>query len=51
VRSGEKVGYVRFAADGQVISEIPVLTSGQVEATGNMWRKAFDSILIMAFGG
>jgi D-alanyl-D-alanine carboxypeptidase (penicillin-binding protein 5/6) len=51
VKSGQKVGFVRFASAGQPIAEVPVLTASEVEATQSMWQRAFDSVLIMAFGG
>jgi D-alanyl-D-alanine carboxypeptidase (penicillin-binding protein 5/6) len=51
VKSGEKVGFIRFASSGQPISEVPVLTAGSVEATDSMWQRALHSVLIMVFGG
>jgi D-alanyl-D-alanine carboxypeptidase (penicillin-binding protein 5/6) len=51
VKSGEKVGFIRFASSGQPLSEVPVLTAGSVDATDSMWQRALHSVLIMVFGG
>jgi len=51
VRKGQKVGSIRFLVNGKAISEFPVETDQNVPATQSMWKKAFDSLLILAFGG
>jgi len=51
VAKGQKVGVVRFIVNGKPISEFPVETAQDVPATNSMWKKAFDSLLIMVFGG
>jgi serine-type D-Ala-D-Ala carboxypeptidase (penicillin-binding protein 5/6) len=51
VSKGQKVGTVRFLINGKSISEFPVETAQDVPATQSMWKKAFDSLLILAFGG
>jgi D-alanyl-D-alanine carboxypeptidase (penicillin-binding protein 5/6) len=51
VAKGQKVGVVRFIVNGKPISEFPVETAQDVPATDSMWKKAFDSLLIMVFGG
>jgi serine-type D-Ala-D-Ala carboxypeptidase (penicillin-binding protein 5/6) len=51
VSKGQKVGTVRFLVNGKAISEFPVETAQDVPATQSMWKKAFDSLLILAFGG
>jgi D-alanyl-D-alanine carboxypeptidase (penicillin-binding protein 5/6) len=51
VAKGQKVGVVRFIVNGRPISEFPVETAEDVAATDSMWKKALDSLMIMAFGG
>lgn len=51
VRAGETVGFVRFVALGQSIAEVDVKAAGSVEPVESMWRRAFNSLMIMAFGG
>jgi len=50
VKAGEIVGKVRFLVAGRAVVEVPVETASSVEATDSMWSKAFDSVMIMAFG-
>lgn len=51
VAKGQEVGVVRFVVNGRAISEFPVETAADVAASDSMWKKAFDSLLIMVFGG
>lgn len=51
VRAGEQVGTVKVFIEGRAVAELPVLTAASVEAIESMWQKAFDSAMIMAFGG
>ncbi len=51
VKAGETVGNVRFLVSGNTVAEIPVQTAAAVQPSGSMWSRAFDSILIMIFGG
>ena len=44
-------GKVNIYVRGKVIAELPVVTASDVAATDNMWEKAWDSTLIMMFGG
>lgn len=51
VKSGDKVGFVRFASSGQAIAEVPLQSAGSVSPVESMWQRALDSVLIMVFGG
>jgi serine-type D-Ala-D-Ala carboxypeptidase (penicillin-binding protein 5/6) len=51
VKKGVEVGKVRVVVDGKTVAETPVITAGEVPAIDSMWKKAFDSVLIMTFGG
>ena len=50
VKAGQDVGAVRFIVDGEAIAEAPVVAASNVEAVDSMWAKAWDSLMIMAFG-
>jgi D-alanyl-D-alanine carboxypeptidase (penicillin-binding protein 5/6) len=51
VKSQDQIGKVNIYVRGKVIAELPVVTASDVAATDNMWEKAWDSTLIMMFGG
>lgn len=51
VENGAVVGTVRIYVEGKVISELPVRTANAVQPITSMWQKAWDSTLIMIFGG
>ncbi|MGE0213095.1 MAG: D-alanyl-D-alanine carboxypeptidase family protein [Parvibaculaceae bacterium] len=51
VAADREVGKLRIKVDGKLVAETPLFTSEAVEATDNMWHKAFDSLTYMAFGG
>jgi D-alanyl-D-alanine carboxypeptidase (penicillin-binding protein 5/6) len=51
VKSQDMIGKVRIYVRGKVIAELPVVTANDVAATESMWEKAWDSTLIMMFGG
>jgi D-alanyl-D-alanine carboxypeptidase (penicillin-binding protein 5/6) len=51
VKSGQAVGSVRVLVGGEVVMEAPVETASDIAEEQSMWTKAFDSLLIMAFGG
>jgi D-alanyl-D-alanine carboxypeptidase (penicillin-binding protein 5/6) len=51
VKSQDMIGKVRIYVRGKVIAELPVVTASDVAATDSMWEKAWDSTLIMMFGG
>jgi serine-type D-Ala-D-Ala carboxypeptidase (penicillin-binding protein 5/6) len=51
VKAGQKAGTVRIIVDGQPLSDAPLEVAEDVPAIQSMWKKAWDSVLIMAFGG
>ena len=51
VSEGQEVGFMRLTIDGKVVSRVPVITGADVSASPDMWRKALDSVMYMAFGG
>ena len=51
VKAGQAVGTVRILIDGKAIADAPLEVAEDVTAVDNMWKKAWDSVLIMAFGG
>jgi serine-type D-Ala-D-Ala carboxypeptidase (penicillin-binding protein 5/6) len=51
VKIGQAVGTVRVLVDGQPVIDAPLEVAEDVLAIQSMWRKAWDSVLIMAFGG
>ena len=51
VQVGQTVGTVRIIVDGKAISDGELVTAGDIPAVDNMWQKAWDSALLMAFGG
>ena len=51
VKAGEPVGRVRFSIYGNTLAEFPLETAEPVAPAESMWDKAFDSILILIFGG
>ncbi len=51
VKAGQAIGTVRIVVDGQPVSDAPLEVAEDVPAVDNMWKKAWDSVLIMAFGG
>ncbi|MFN0194629.1 MAG: D-alanyl-D-alanine carboxypeptidase family protein [Aestuariivirga sp.] len=51
VQAGTPAGTVRIVVGGETIVEAPVETAADVAEDQSMWARAFDSLLIMAFGG
>ena len=51
VKAGKAVGTVRILIDGKPIADAPLEVADDVSAIDSMWKKAWDSLLIMAFGG
>jgi serine-type D-Ala-D-Ala carboxypeptidase (penicillin-binding protein 5/6) len=51
VKAGQAAGTVRILVDGQPVSDAPLEVAEDVPAIQSMWKKAWDSVLIMAFGG
>lgn len=51
VKQEDQIGLVRIYVRGRAIAEIPVITAKEVAASEGMWEKAWDSALIMMFGG
>jgi serine-type D-Ala-D-Ala carboxypeptidase (penicillin-binding protein 5/6) len=51
VKAGTEIGKVRVLVEGQTLADTPVYASDDVAATDSMWRKAFDSALMMIAGG
>ena len=51
VRENQEVGFMRLTVDGKVVSRVPVITGGSVSRSTDMWRRALDSVMFMAFGG
>jgi serine-type D-Ala-D-Ala carboxypeptidase (penicillin-binding protein 5/6) len=51
VKAGQLAGTVRIIVDGQPVSDAPLEVAEDVPAIQSMWKKAWDSVLIMAFGG
>lgn len=51
VKAGQSVGTVRILIDGKPVSDAPLEVAADVPAVDSMWKKAWDSLLIMAFGG
>ncbi len=51
VTGGQIVGTVRILIDGKPIADAPLEVAEDVSAVASMWKKAWDSVLIMAFGG
>ena len=51
VKAGQSVGTVRILIDGKPVSDAPLEVAEDVPAVDSMWKKAWDSVLIMAFGG
>jgi D-alanyl-D-alanine carboxypeptidase (penicillin-binding protein 5/6) len=51
VKAGTTVGAVRVIVGGETVVESPIETAGDVPEDQSMWTRAFDSLLIMAFGG
>jgi len=51
VKAGTAVGTVRILVDGKPVADAPLEVAEDVPAVDSMWKKAWDSVLIMAFGG
>jgi D-alanyl-D-alanine carboxypeptidase (penicillin-binding protein 5/6) len=51
ISKNTELGRVRFTILGKTIADMPLYSSREVAATQSNWKKAFDSILIMALGG
>ncbi|NJM30515.1 MAG: D-alanyl-D-alanine carboxypeptidase [Rhizobiales bacterium] len=51
VQAGTPAGAVRIVVGGETVVESPVETAADVAEDQSMWARAFDSLLIMAFGG
>jgi serine-type D-Ala-D-Ala carboxypeptidase (penicillin-binding protein 5/6) len=51
VKSGDRIGTLRFLVQGKAVTEAPLFAVQSVDKVESMWSKAWDSILIMALGG
>jgi serine-type D-Ala-D-Ala carboxypeptidase (penicillin-binding protein 5/6) len=51
VKAGQAVGTVRILIDGKPVADAPLEVAEDIATVDNMWKKAWDSVLIMAFGG
>jgi D-alanyl-D-alanine carboxypeptidase (penicillin-binding protein 5/6) len=51
VKKDTEIGKVRFLIDGRPIAEQPVVTGQDIAAVGSRWKRALDSLIIMALGG
>jgi D-alanyl-D-alanine carboxypeptidase (penicillin-binding protein 5/6) len=51
VTDGQEVGFLRVTVDGRVVGRAALITGGNVSPSPNMWRRALDSMMYMAFGG
>lgn len=51
IRQGQKVGFIRLSVDGKTVSTQPLHTGGSVDVNPSMWRKAYDTLAFMIFGG
>jgi serine-type D-Ala-D-Ala carboxypeptidase (penicillin-binding protein 5/6) len=51
VKAGVEVGKARVIVSGRIVEEVPVLTANDVAAVDSMYERAWDSVLIMIFGG
>lgn len=51
VKKDTEIGKVRFLIDGRPIAEQPVVTGQDIAAVESRWKRALDSLIIMALGG
>ncbi len=51
VRRGDKVGLLRIRVDGRTVVTFPLYAGETVEATEDMWSRAFDTVKFWVFGG
>jgi D-alanyl-D-alanine carboxypeptidase (penicillin-binding protein 5/6) len=51
IKAGQQIGHVRIFTEGKLVSSAPVYARDSVAVTDNIWSKALDSALFMAFGG
>ncbi len=51
LRRGDKVGVLRIRVDGRTVATFPVYAGETVEATEDMWSRAFDTVKFWVFGG
>jgi serine-type D-Ala-D-Ala carboxypeptidase (penicillin-binding protein 5/6) len=51
VKKDTEIGKVRFLIDGRPIAEQSVVTGQDISAVESRWKKALDSLIIMALGG
>ncbi len=50
VKAGQVVGTARILVEGKTVTEVGLVAASDVAASDSMWKKAFDSALIMIFG-
>jgi serine-type D-Ala-D-Ala carboxypeptidase (penicillin-binding protein 5/6) len=50
VKAGQVIGTARILVEGKTVTEVELVTANDVAAVDSMWRRAFDSALIMLFG-
>jgi D-alanyl-D-alanine carboxypeptidase (penicillin-binding protein 5/6) len=51
VKAGQKIGTVRVLIDGKAVADTQLVTAADIPAVDSIWQKAWDSALIMVFGG
>ncbi len=51
VKKGQPVGTIKVVAAGHTLAEAPAVAGDDVAEDSSMWGRAWDSILIMIFGG
>jgi D-alanyl-D-alanine carboxypeptidase (penicillin-binding protein 5/6) len=51
VKKDTEIGKVRFLIDGRPIAEQAIVTGQDIAAVDSRWKRALDSLIIMALGG
>jgi D-alanyl-D-alanine carboxypeptidase (penicillin-binding protein 5/6) len=51
VKKGTEIGKVRFLIEGKPVAEQAVVTGQDIAAVDSRWKRALDSLIIMALGG
>jgi serine-type D-Ala-D-Ala carboxypeptidase (penicillin-binding protein 5/6) len=51
VKKGTEIGKVRFLIEGRPVAEQAVVTGQDISAVDSRWKRALDSLIIMALGG
>ena len=51
MRPGSQIGHLRFRVEGSELSEVPLYAVNSIDEDQRQWKRAWDSLKYLIFGG